>query len=66
MIRSVFLALLAFFTIGVQVSNAQSKIASEEFFIDSQAPNTKLYVLNKYTQDKKNFPSFVFKLKPLG
>ena len=57
MIRSVFLALLAFFTIGVQVSNAQSKIASEEFFIDSQAPNTKLYVLNKYAQDKKNFSS---------
>lgn len=57
MIRSIFLALLAFFTFGVQVSNAQPKITSEEFYIESAAPNIKLYVLNKYSQDKKNFSS---------
>jgi pimeloyl-ACP methyl ester carboxylesterase len=49
------LVMLVSFTSGI--CSAQSKILAEEFFINSQAPGIKLYVLNKSLKGKADFAS---------
>ena len=57
MFKTVFAGLVMLVTFNASICSAQSKIAAEEFFIPSQAPGTKLYVLNKALAGKKDFSS---------
>lgn len=57
MFKTVFAGLVMLVTFNASICSAQSRIAAEEFFIPSQAPGIKLYVLNKAPAGKKDFSS---------